>query len=49
MRVGEINKLPDCAKKVFETEVVATDLYNLSLANPQVSGKEYTFKLLTEE
>ena len=49
MRVGEINKLPDCAKKVFETEVEATDLYNLSLANPQVSGKEYTFKLLTEE
>lgn len=49
MRVGEINKLPDCAKNVFETEVVATDLYNLSLANPLSSGKEYTFKILTGE
>lgn len=49
MRVGEINKLPDSAKKVFEIEAKATDLYNLSLSIPQSSGKEYTFKLLTEE
>ena len=49
MRVGEIKKLPDTAQKVFETEVRATDLYNLSLSSPLVSGKEYTFKLLTEE
>lgn len=49
MRVGEIKKLSDTAQKVFETEARATDLYNLSLANPLVSGKEYTFKLLTEE
>ena len=49
MRVGEIKKLSDTAQKVFETEVRATDLYNLSLSSPLVSGKEYTFKLLTEE
>lgn len=49
MRVSEIKKLPASAQKVFETEVRATDLYNLSLANPLMSGKEYTFKLLTEE
>ena len=49
MRVGDIKKLPDTAQKVFETEARATDLYNLSLANPLASGKEYTFKLLTEE
>ena len=49
MRVGEIKKLPDTAQKVFETEARATDLYNLSLANPLSSGKEYTFKILTGE
>ena len=49
MRVGEIKKLPDTAQKVFETAARATDLYNLSLANPLSSGKEYTFKILTGE
>ena len=49
MRVSEIKNLPQKAQKVFETEVRATDLYNLSLANPLSSGKEYTFKILTGE
>ena len=49
MRVSEVKNLPQKAQKVFETEARATDLYNLSLANPLSSGKEYTFKILTGE
>lgn len=49
MQVNELENLSDTAKKVFETEVVATNLYNLSLKKPQKCGKEYTFKIITEE
>ena len=55
-KANKISKVPIVTKvadiketKVFQMENIATDLYNLSLKNPLESGKEYTFKLLTEE
>lgn len=42
-KVSEIKDSP-----IFAVETKATDLYNLSLKNPQPCGKEYTFKILTE-
>ena len=49
MRVSEFKRLDSNAQKVFETEVRATDLYNLSLKAVQKCQQEYTFKMLTEE
>lgn len=46
MRVSEIDSLSDDAKKVFETECRATDLFNLSLTVPQKCGLEYTRPLI---
>ncbi len=46
MRVSEIDPLSDGAKKVFETECRATDLFNLSLTVPQKCGLEYTRPLI---
>ncbi len=45
--VTRVSEIKDT--KVFEIENRATDLYNLSLKSPQKCGKEYTFKLITEE
>ncbi len=45
--VTRVSEIKDT--KVFETESRACDLYNLSLKKPQQCGKEYTFKLITEE
>lgn len=45
--ITKVNKIKD--NEVFKTESNASDLYNLSLKKPQISGKEYTFKLITEE
>ena len=42
-KVSEIKDSP-----VFAVESKATDLYNLSLKNPQPCGEEYTFKIITE-
>ena len=41
-KVSEIKESP-----VFLLESKASDLYNLSLKNPQPCGKEYTFKIIT--
>ncbi len=43
-RVSEIKNT-----MVFKAESLATDLYNLSLVNPQKCSHEYTLKLITKE
>ncbi len=48
-RVSQIKDLGDSAQRVFDAECRATDLFSLSLAKPRECGKEYTFKLITEE
>lgn len=49
MRAGDIDKLDDQAKKIFNAETVATDLYALSLKNPLPCGTEYTQKIIKGE
>lgn len=49
MRSSEIENLPLCAQKVFETECRATDLFALSLTKPLSCGLEYTSKLIKTE
>ncbi len=46
MRANEIETLGHTAKKVFETENRATDLYGLSLNHPIDCGLEYTRPLI---
>lgn len=48
MRANELENLPEVAKKVFETECRATDLFNLTLNRPLECGSEYTAKLIKE-
>lgn len=52
-KATETSKIPLVTKvssikdtDVFKVEIRATDLYSLSLENPQECGKEYTFKLI---
>ncbi len=45
----QIKELDSDCQKVFETESRATDLYALSLGNPQPSGAEFTSKFLKKE
>ncbi|MBR7132965.1 MAG: nucleotidyltransferase family protein [Clostridia bacterium] len=49
LRTADINSLSDSAKKVFETESRATDLYSLSLPQPLECGLEYTSKIIKLE
>lgn len=49
MRANEIENLGHNAKKVFEIENRATDLYALSLKEPFECGKEYTSPLIKWE
>ncbi len=49
MRVGEIDALGDKAQKLFKTESLATDLYNLSLNPIGACGLEYTSKLIIKK
>ena len=49
LRAKEIETLPLNAKKVFEIERKATDLYSLSLEKPLPCGIEYTAKLIKME
>lgn len=48
-RTADFEKLPPKAKKVFETEAKATDLFALSLEKPLKKGLEYTRKLIKKE
>ena len=48
-RTADINSLQSDAKKVFETECCATDLYGLTLKKPLCCGMEYTRKILNLE
>ncbi len=48
-RISDTQKLDMQAKKVFETEARATDLYLLSLTKPQKCGLEYTSKIIKTE
>lgn len=48
-RVCEINKLPEPAKKLFETECRATDLFALALPKAAPCGLEYTSKIIKTE
>lgn len=45
----EISALRDTSKKVFETEVRATDLFSLSLPKVRACGMEYTSKIIKTE
>lgn len=47
-RANDISGLDTSAKKVFETECAATDLFGLSLEKPLACGIEYTSKIITE-
>ena len=47
-RVAEISTLGKDAIKILETESRATDIFSLSLENPQTCGAEYTFKLIKD-
>lgn len=46
MRASETEALDDNAKKVFQTECKATDLFALTVTKPLHSGLEYTSKLI---
>ena len=46
MRSSDIENLSNSAKYVWQTECRATDLYALSLKNPQPCGIEYTRKMI---
>jgi hypothetical protein len=48
-KVSQIDSLGEKARKVFATECKATDLYSLSLKNPQECGAEYTNKIIKTE
>lgn len=48
-RVSEVNKLPEPAKKLFETECRATDLFALALPEAAPCGLEYTAKIIKTE
>lgn len=48
-RVSEIKKLPEPAKKLFETECRATDLFSLALPEAAPCGLEYTAKIIKTE
>lgn len=48
-RAAQIKELDDGAKKVFETECRATDIYALSLGVPLECGSEQKIKLLKTE
>ncbi|MEE1007019.1 MAG: nucleotidyltransferase family protein, partial [Acutalibacteraceae bacterium] len=48
-RVAEIKKLPEPAKKLFEAECRATDLFALALPKPAPCGLEYTAKIIKTE
>ncbi len=48
-RVSEINKLSEPAKKLFETECRATDLFSLALPKAAPCGLEYTAKIIKTE
>ena len=47
-RTADINNLSANAKKVFETEAKATDLFGLTLETPLECGLEYTAKIIIE-
>lgn len=49
MRVSDILNLDERGKKVFEIECRATDIFALSLKNPQKCGGEYTLNLIKED
>lgn len=48
-RVSEIDKLPESAKRLFETECRATDLFALALPKAAPCGLEYTAKIIKTE
>ena len=48
-RAAQIKELDDDAKKIFEIECRATDIYNLALAKPLECGTEQKMKLLKTE
>ena len=48
-RAAQIKELDDHAKKIFEAECRATDIYNLALAKPLECGTEQKMKLLKTE
>ncbi len=48
-RTSDAEKLSASAKKVFETECRATDLYCLSLKKPLECGLEYKYKIIKTE
>lgn len=48
-RVSEIKKLPEPAKRLFETECRATDLFSLALPEAAPCGLEYTAKIIKTE
>lgn len=49
VRTSDINDLSPLCKKVFETEIRATDLFGLSLNEPLECGIEYTSKIIKTE
>lgn len=49
LRAAEINSLPEEARRVFEAECRAADLFALALENPPACGSEYTAKLIKTE
>ncbi len=49
IRATDIKNLGEKAKRVFETECLATDLYGLSFKIPTECGLEYKYKLLKTE
>lgn len=49
LRASEVKKLDQQSRKLFECECRATDLFSLSLTNPQPCGLEYTSKLIKTE
>lgn len=44
----DIGKLEGFAKKVFDLEAAASDIWNLALKNPQNCGNEYSYKIVKE-
>lgn len=47
--LSDINRLGDLAQKLWQTECLATDIYALSLNQPQECGKEYHHKIIKGE
>lgn len=48
-RATQIRELDELSQKIFKTECLATDLYNLSLKSKLQCGSEYTMKFLKKE